>query len=129
MKIVKELGRQLIVELYECDSLKIGEAHVVEQIMLDAAYAAKATIVAHKFHQFSPYGVSGTVIIAESHLSIHTWPEYRYCAVDIFTCGNLDNYQAVDLMKKQFKAERCLVTAVKRGIFSKSLGRERREVI
>ena len=56
--------------------------------MVDAAEKAGATVVTETFHHFSPHGVSGAVIIAESHLSIHTWPEYGYAAVDLFTCGD-----------------------------------------
>lgn len=113
---MKRLGKQLIVELCECSADKIDSVESVQNAMLEAAKAAKATIVAHKFHQFSPQGASGAVIIAESHLAIHTWPEYGYCAIDIFTCGDLDNYLAVEVLKEKFESKNCVITEVQRGI-------------
>ena len=64
---------------------------IIEKRMNEAARVANATIVQSVFHHFNPYGVSGAVIISESHLAIHTWPEYGYAAVDIFTCGDKIN--------------------------------------
>ena len=69
------------------------------------------------FHTFSPHGVSGMVIVAESHFSIHTWPEYGYCAVDIFTCGDvIDNRLALDHIKKKICAKSVSILEMKRGI-------------
>jgi S-adenosylmethionine decarboxylase len=85
---MKSLGQQIVAEFYECDTDVLNNPQAVEQIMCDAAIAAGATIVSKTFHTFSPHGVSGAVIIAESHLAIHTWPEYGYAAVDLFTCGD-----------------------------------------
>lgn len=84
--------------------------------MQEAALQANATIVQQFFHQFSPFGVSGTVIIAESHLNIHTWPEHRYAAVDIFTCGEtLDAEAAISYLKEKFEAETSHTSVIKRG--------------
>ncbi len=85
---MKSLGQQIVAEFYECDTEVLNNPVRIEEIMCDAALAAGATIVSKVFHTFSPHGVSGAVIIAESHLAIHTWPEYGYAAVDLFTCGD-----------------------------------------
>jgi len=68
------------------------------------------------FHQFNPHGVSGVVVIAESHFSIHTWPEYGYCALDIFTCGEqIDSDLALQFLKQAFKAKSMSIVELKRG--------------
>jgi len=116
---MKELGKQLIVELYGCDSTQINDLKNVENTMLEAARVAKATVIEHKFHKFAPHGISGVLIIAESHFAIHTWPEFGYCAVDIFTCGDLtDNSAALDVMKAGFKASYYSAIEMKRGLLN-----------
>lgn len=113
---MKELAKHLIAELYDCDSVILDDVSAVEQILLDAAEAAKATIVGHSFHQFSPQGVSGIVLVAESHISIHTWPENGYAAVDIFTSGEkTDNYAAVEVISARLKARNVRQMDIKRG--------------
>ena len=85
--------------------------------MIDAAKKAHATIVDDKFHHFSPFGVSGVVVIAESHLAIHTWPEYRYAAVDVFTCGEtLKPEVAAIHLAQVFKSQNPSIHEIKRGI-------------
>ena len=74
--MMKHLGTHFMVELYGCDSKTIGDVNAIEEAMSEAATMAKAKIIDKKFHTFSPHGVSGAVIIAQSHLVIHTWPEY-----------------------------------------------------
>jgi S-adenosylmethionine decarboxylase len=85
--------------------------------MIDAAKKAHATIVDDKFHHFSPFGVSGVVVIAESHLAIHTWPEYRYAAVDVFTCGDtLKPEVAAIYLAQVFQSQNPSIHEIKRGI-------------
>ena len=81
------LGAQLLIDLHACDRAALDDEDLVRAAMLEAARRAGATIVSHSFHRFSPHGISGVVVIAESHLTIHTWPEHGYAAVDLFTCG------------------------------------------
>lgn len=81
------LGTHLLIELKDCCTKWLNDVGKIEEILVTAAREAKATIIESRFHRFSPFGVSGVVVIAESHLTIHTWPEYAYAAVDIFTCG------------------------------------------
>jgi S-adenosylmethionine decarboxylase len=86
--------------------------------MVEAAKRAQATIVDVVFHEFNPFGISGVVVIAESHLAIHTWPEYRYAAVDVFSCGEVLQPQlAADHLVDAFGAERASVVELQRGIF------------
>ena len=87
-----------------------------EELVQEISKKAKVTIVEKCFHQFSPYGVSGVVVIAESHLAIHTWPEYNYAAVDFFTCNkNCNTDIAIEYLKEGFKSENYSVNTIKRG--------------
>jgi S-adenosylmethionine decarboxylase len=81
------LGKHLLLELNDCDYTLLNDINIIKSIMLAAAKEAGATVLGESFHQFSPQGISGVIIIAESHLSIHTWPEHGYAGADIFTCG------------------------------------------
>ncbi|MFT6826836.1 MAG: spermidine synthase [Roseivirga sp.] len=99
------LGRHIIVEYYDCSSEILNDVVHIEKSMEGAAEEAGATIINSTFHHFSPYGVSGVVVIQESHLAIHTWPEYGYASVDIFTCGDTVNpWVAYQILKEKFKA-------------------------
>ena len=84
---LKSLGKHLLVEFYGCNKKKLNDLKFIEEAMTEAAKESKSTIVQVVFHKFSPHGVSGVVVVAESHLAIHTWPEHGYAAVDLFTCG------------------------------------------
>jgi S-adenosylmethionine decarboxylase proenzyme len=84
---MKALGRHTLLDFYGCDADTLKTVEQVRSIMCEAARQGQATIVNETFHQFSPHGISGVVVIAESHLAIHTWPEHGYAAVDLFTCG------------------------------------------
>ncbi len=85
------------------------------EIVLRAAKECGATILDDFFHQFQPFGVSGVVLIAESHISVHTWPENGFAAADIFTCGEMQPQVAIDIMKKDFRAKEATVKVVVRG--------------
>ena len=85
---VAALGHHLLIELHGCDSAPLDSVGQVQRILEEAAKLAGATIVNSAFHHFSPYGVTGVLVIAESHIAAHTWPEYGYAAVDCFTCGD-----------------------------------------
>ncbi len=87
---MKTIGRHLIAEYYDCQQDLLNSVAFIRDMMLRSATEMGATVVGETFHAFSPHGVSGTVVIAESHLSIHTWPENGYVAVDIYTCGGLN---------------------------------------
>jgi S-adenosylmethionine decarboxylase len=115
---VQALGRHLLLELFDCDPEAINSLDVVKASMVEAAKRAQATIVDVVFHEFNPFGISGVVVIAESHLAIHTWPEYRYAAVDVFSCGDtLQPQMAVDYVVEQFGATRTSIVELQRGTF------------
>lgn len=114
---LKSLGRHILVEFHGCNKEKINELKFVESAMIGAAEYAKATVIDGVFHKFNPHGVSGVVVIAESHLAIHTWPEYGYAAVDLFTCGDeVDPWDAFFYLNKKFEAESNTTMELKRGL-------------
>jgi len=110
------LGRHVLVEFFGCSSEILNEVSTIEKAMLQAAEDADATIINSTFHHFSPYGVSGVVVIQESHLAIHTWPEFQYAAIDIFTCGDIINpWVAYDYLKTAFEAKQGSSVELRRG--------------
>ncbi len=114
---VQSLGNHLIIELYDCDEVIINDAQGVEKAMIKAVEISGAKMVQSVFHQFNPHGISGVIVIEESHFSVHTWPEYGYCALDIFTCGDeIDYYSALQFLRSAFKAKNMSVTEMKRGM-------------
>jgi S-adenosylmethionine decarboxylase len=113
------LGTHLLVELRECNPGILNNLKKVRSIMVSAAKDAKATIVDVSFHEFNPFGISGVVVIAESHLTIHTWPEYDYAAVDIFTCGDIIKPEiAASYLIREFGSKSPSIVEMKRGILS-----------
>lgn len=114
------LGRQLTIEYYDCQETVLLNRDSVEQTLLNAAKESGATIISSSFHQFEPQGVSGVVIIAESHFTVHAWPEHNYAAVDIFTCGdNINLDKAIHSMQTSFGSGRVVVSSDQnRGLLS-----------
>ena len=109
-------GDHYLVDLYGCDPAIIGDAQPTEEALMKAARRCGATVIEFHFHQFSPQGVSGMILIAESHLSVHTWPENGFVAVDIFTCGeDMKPEIAVNVLEEAFDADRVDVMYVTRG--------------
>jgi S-adenosylmethionine decarboxylase len=106
-----------LVELHGCHPESLKKVDVVKDILVGAARACGATIVDVAFHEFNPFGVSGVVVIAESHLSIHTWPEYRYAAVDIFTCGDVIKPEDAALyIAARFRCKSPSIVEMRRGL-------------
>ena len=113
------LGTHLLIELRDCNPEILKSLEEVRKILVSAAKEAKATIINNSFHEFNPFGISGVVVIAESHLTIHTWPEYGYAAVDIFTCGDIIKPErAVSYLVKKFDCKNPSIVEMKRGILS-----------
>lgn len=116
------LGRHILAEIYECDPEILNNRNLIEKTMVEAALEAGAEIREVAFHKFSPQGVSGVVVISESHLAIHTWPELGYAAVDVFTCGDKCNpWDACNYLTEKFNAKHMTATEVKRGIFEEPI--------
>ena len=116
---MEALGTHLLLELRGCDRALLNDLVFVKGAMRRAAKEAGATIVGESFHQFDPSGVTGILAIAESHLSIHTWPERGYAAADIFTCGtSFKPRRAADLLIDQLRCEEPSITEIRRGLLS-----------
>ena len=109
-------GSQVVLDLYDCETDRLDDLAWVKETLINAARAAGATIVETVFHKFSPWGISGVVVIAESHLAIHIWPENRYAAIDVFTCGqNVRMDVASVFLKREFRAGRAVQRRFARG--------------
>ena len=110
------VGSSYSVDFYGCRSELISHVEQVEQVFLHAARESLATVLGWKFHQFEPHGVSGVILIAESHFTVHTWPEGEYAAVGIFTCGTTMSPEvAIEVLKKGFEAKDVSVQVTPRG--------------
>jgi S-adenosylmethionine decarboxylase proenzyme len=115
------LGIHYIIELYGCKQAILDDLQKIEDTLNYSADLAGATIISSKFHKFSPQGVSGVIVIAESHLSIHTWPELGYAALDLYTCNiNMDIDKALDYIQVVFKPEEMIVKYLERGVMDPS---------
>ncbi|MGI6324554.1 MAG: adenosylmethionine decarboxylase [Bacilli bacterium] len=114
--MMKPLGVHILADAYECDYDLLNDEKGIEKMMIEAAKAAGATIISTCFHKFNPQGVSGVVVIAESHLSIHTWPELNCATIDVFTCGeNVDTEKACQLVCKGLNAGNVKIEKLVRG--------------
>ncbi|MEO9169590.1 MAG: adenosylmethionine decarboxylase [Candidatus Baltobacteraceae bacterium] len=114
---MKALGTHVVCELSGCDANALTNVDVVREMMIGAAKASRATIMEVAFHRFEPQGVSGVVVLAESHISIHTWPETGYAAMDFYTCGDhTDPWLACEFAASALNAKTMQTTEVKRGI-------------
>jgi len=112
---VDTTARHLLVELFACDARLLDDAPALQALLRAAAEAAGARVVAEVFHPFAPHGVTGVVVIEESHLSIHTWPELGYAAVDFYTCGEVRPERAIELLAAKLGAARVERLEVARG--------------
>ncbi len=111
------LGKHLLLELKDCDREVLNDLSFLQSILPEAASEAGATVLGKSFHQFEPQGVSGVVIIAESHLFIHTWPECGYAAIDIFTCGeSVRPGKAARILVEKLGAKNHSILEIQRGI-------------
>ena len=110
------LGRHIIVELFDCAPALLDHVTHVQDSMRYAAEKVGATIINLTFHHFSPFGVSGVVVIQESHLAIHTWPEWGFASIDLFTCGDtIDPWQCYAILKQAFKSPHGSAIEMRRG--------------
>jgi len=113
---MKTLGWHGLMEFSGCDPERLKQVRGVREAMLEAARLAGGTVVKQVFHRFKPWGVSGVVVIAESHLTIHTWPEHGYAAVDVFSCSRkLRQGEVWRYLKRELGAKRVQVQRVRRG--------------
>lgn len=108
-------SRHLLVELFECTAPALDDPAELLAVLRAAVTAAGATPVGELLHRYRPQGVSGVVLIAESHLSVHTWPEARYAAADFHTCGELDPRRALPALVRGLGAGRVEEVVLRRG--------------
>lgn len=114
---MKILGRHLLAELTGCNVALLDDLDRLQEIFKTAAEKAGATVVNATSHRFSPHGVSVVVVISESHVSVHTWPEYAFASVDFYTCGDtVDPHKGLDYIKQELSATDSDVTEIARGI-------------
>lgn len=112
---VRFAGTHLIIDLW--DATNLADVGHVDAVLREAALATGATILHGHFHHFGPgCGVSGVLVLAESHVSIHTWPERDYAALDIFVCGDCNPYLAIPVLRKGFMPDRVQLAEHKRGL-------------
>jgi S-adenosylmethionine decarboxylase len=115
------LGRHLLLELKICNKEVLDDLNFLRECLNEAAVQSGATVVGESFYHFSPQGVSGVVNIAESHIAVHTWPEYGYAAVDVFTCGSdVDPEKAARLITEKLEAKSHSLIELRRGIMEDS---------
>lgn len=115
------LGRHLLLELQNCNKEVLDDLDFIKDCLNEAAIGCGATVVGESFYHFPPHGVSGVVNIAESHISIHTWPEYKYAAVDVFTCGDsVEPEKAAKLIAERLGSESQSLIELRRGIMEGS---------
>jgi S-adenosylmethionine decarboxylase len=112
----RQLGTHLIIELDGVDPELLKNESFVRDSLLQAAVVTGARVLNHKFHDFGPnYGVTGVISLAESHISVHTWPEYKYAAIDIFVCGDCDPFKGSDHIVSVFNPNIHQIKQIKRG--------------
>jgi S-adenosylmethionine decarboxylase proenzyme len=115
---MQALGRQILVEFYDCDRGVLNDESLIREILLEGVRRSRATVISDTFHTFSPHGVSGVIVIAESHVTIHTWPEHGYAAIDIFTCGEtIDPWVIQNHLERHFRSKKVSSMELKRGLF------------
>lgn len=113
----KTLGTHILMEMYGCDPEMLKDKEKIEKVMNESAIKSKAKIVKSFFHQFKPYGVSGVVVIEESHYTIHTWPEHSYAAIDFFYCSeDVIIEKAIETLKNALKPSSFNIVEIKRGV-------------
>lgn len=121
---MEALIRVVVLDFYECNKRLLNDVTRMKKLLLSAADRMGATIIDHSFTRFDPKGVSGVIIIAESHLAVHTWPEYGYAAVTFETCGNsIRPWKALPYLKRQLGAKRASQLEMLRGLFDVPRGK------
>ena len=112
--VIRHLGDHIIAEFMECENL--DNIQELEAALRAAAAAAGATVIDVIVYKFSPQGMSAIVLLSESHISVHTWPEYGYAALDVYTCGDhVSPQKAIDVMKEFFRAKNVRTVQIQRG--------------
>ena len=109
-------NRHVLYDVWLADGAPLERVKPLEALMQRAALEGGATILHAYFHPFAPTGVTGFVLLAESHLSVHTWPEERFAAFDIFSCGNMDTARIVEVLREGLRPVREDLRLIQRGV-------------
>lgn len=113
------VGSHCILELYECPNHLLNDFEFISRALKEAVKEAQSTLLKEVTHQFEPYGITALALLAESHISVHTWPEIGYVAVDMFTCGeHAQPEKACNYLTKAFKANKHVLLTLPRGRIS-----------
>ncbi len=116
------LGCHLLLELKDCNPALLNDLSFIRRAMLTTAQDVGATVVGESFHRFTPQGVTGILAIAESHISIHTWPEYAYAAADIFSCGSsFRPWEAANKLAEQLESKDPDIKEFQRGFVTEAV--------
>ena len=128
---MKKVGTHLVVDAWQAPSDLLNDPQRIRHSLLDAIAAGEATLIDLCVHQFSPHGVTATATLAESHIAIHTWPEYGYFAADLFFCGQGKPKQAMKLLQRALQAKRMSLREIDRGFpeIAKSRGTPQAEIV
>jgi S-adenosylmethionine decarboxylase len=109
------VGRELIVEIWEPSGVDLTDKDTIRAILMRAVKSSGSTLIRSYFHRLHPGGITGFLLLKESHISIHTWPEYGYAALDFFTCGQTDSHKGLEEVTRAFKPKTVKVTELIRG--------------
>ena len=119
---MNELGLHLLLELKECNPKLLNDMDFIRESRLNTARDVGATVVGESFHRFSPQDVTGILAIAESHISIHTWPEFGYAAADIFACGSsFHPKEAAQMLVEKLESKDPDIIEIQRGLVLKTI--------
>lgn len=120
--MVKPIGTHMLIEFYGCNSEVLNDIGIISSALKEAAIATGASICGSCFHEFNLQGITGALILSESHISIHTWPEYQYAAIDIFTCGEtVDPIFGYLSIKNRLLPQKTYVRVMDRGLVNMGL--------
>ncbi len=112
---MKKVGTHLVVDAWEAPAELLNNPEKIKQALIEAITAGKATLIDMCVHQFSPHGVTATATLAESHIAIHTWPEYGYFAADLFFCGEGKPKEAMKVLQQALSAKQATMREIDRG--------------
>ncbi len=115
------LGKLHLAELHGCQA-NLNDIQLIKSSTLNAAREGKLTVVNELTHQFAPHGITCVLVLAESHLSIHTWPEHNYVAIDLFTCNlETDGPAILEMLASEFQASQTEIKSVDRGSIQQTI--------
>lgn len=118
------MGTHLVLDAWDVPKEVLNDAEKIHRALLEAISAGEATLIDLCIHQFSPYGVTATATLAESHIAIHTWPEYGYFAADLFFCGAGKPLIAMEVLKQKLQVSEIKLQQIERGFPTKDADRE-----